>query len=119
MYPDRSRPGAKEVSLTGTVTRSPIRTCVGCRSARPKRELLRIARTPDGVQADPDARLPGRGAYVCPDPSCLVAARRRKATALRRALRGAGEHEVDQALDALSTAVRYEVPRGTVRSENA
>ncbi len=57
--------------------RVPIRTCVGCRQERPKRELLRIVRTPEGtVGFDPTGKRSGRGAYICPKPECLQAARR-------------------------------------------
>ncbi len=43
-----------------------MRTCVVCREKRPKRELLRIVRTPDGeVMLDASGRLDGRGGYVC------------------------------------------------------
>ncbi|WP_234554911.1 YlxR family protein [Thermus caliditerrae] len=49
----------------------PIRMCVACRRRRPKGELLRILLTADGFQLDPSGKLPGRGAYVCPDsPEC-------------------------------------------------
>lgn len=49
----------------------PQRTCVACRQARPKAELLRIVRTPeDGVRADPGGKAPGRGAYVCRNATC-------------------------------------------------
>ena len=42
---------------------------------RPKRELQRIVRRPDGVIAlDPTGRMPGRGAYICDQPACLEAA---------------------------------------------
>ena len=52
--------------------RIPSRSCVACRTARPKRDLLRIVRTPDGrVVADPSGRLAGRGAYVCDDAACI------------------------------------------------
>ena len=45
---------------------------MACRTARPKRDLLRIVRTPDGrIVADPTGRLAGRGAYVCSDPACI------------------------------------------------
>lgn len=68
----------------------PIRTCVGCRQERPKRELLRIVRTPDGaVLFDPTGKRSGRGAYICPRPECLEAARRGQQ--LERAL----EHPVE------------------------
>ena len=50
----------------------PQRTCIGCQVVRPKRELVRIVRTPAGeVVVDPTGRRPGRGAYICPDPHCL------------------------------------------------
>ena len=62
-----------------------MRTCVACRTSRPKRELQRIVRTPAGdVVADPSGRLAGRGAYVCPDTDCLSIAL--KKGALTRAL---------------------------------
>jgi len=106
--------------LSGTAPRAPVRTCIGCRRARVKRALLRVARTPEGVRFDPDARLPGRGAYLCPDPDCIAAARRRGASPLRRALKGSAEADVTAALDQLENHVVYhQVPAGTVRSENA
>lgn len=52
--------------------RPPVRTCLGCRRARPQAELLRVVRTPDGrVQPDPGRRGRGRGAYLCRQESCL------------------------------------------------
>jgi len=60
------------------VQREVIRTCVGCRKRKPKAELVRIVRAPDGhVWADVSGAAPGRGAYVCRDVACFVAARRR------------------------------------------
>ena len=53
---------------------------MACRTARPKRELVRIVRTPDGtVTEDPTGRLAGRGAYLCRDTACWDLAGRRKA----------------------------------------
>lgn len=50
----------------------PQRTCVGCRSVRPKGELVRIVRRPDGqVEVDPGGKMSGRGAYICPSRECL------------------------------------------------
>jgi uncharacterized protein len=42
----------------------PQRTCVGCRTVMPKRQMVRIVRTADGVQVDPTGKLAGRGAYL-------------------------------------------------------
>lgn len=50
----------------------PMRQCVGCREMKPKRELVRIVRSPEGdVSVDLKGRSPGRGAYVCRDEKCL------------------------------------------------
>ncbi|NLC15381.1 MAG: YlxR family protein [Firmicutes bacterium] len=52
--------------------RQPQRTCLGCREVRPKRELLRIVRTPEGaIEVDPTGKKSGRGAYVCPKGECV------------------------------------------------
>ncbi|MDA0676551.1 MAG: YlxR family protein [Chloroflexi bacterium] len=46
----------------------PLRTCVVCKEKKPKRDLLRIVRTPDGeVVLDSTGRANGRGSYVCGD----------------------------------------------------
>ena len=42
----------------------PQRTCVGCREVLPKRRLIRIVRTAEGVQVDPTSKMAGRGAYL-------------------------------------------------------
>nr|WP_245526805.1 YlxR family protein [Marinithermus hydrothermalis] len=53
--------------------------CVSCRRRRPKRELLRIVRTPEGFVIDRTGKRPGRGAYVCPDtPTCWEEKRLRR-----------------------------------------
>jgi predicted RNA-binding protein YlxR (DUF448 family) len=59
---------------------------VGCRTARPQAELVRIARRPDGALVV-GRTLPGRGAYLCAATfdACLDLADRRRA--LGRALR--------------------------------
>ena len=65
-------------------TSEPSRTCVGCRRVRPKNELVRVVRAPDGsVVVDRRSVAPGRGAYVCPDPACMKRARGRLIGALR------------------------------------
>ncbi len=48
----------------------PQRTCVGCRQVMPKRSLMRIVRTPAGVQVDPTGKIAGRGAYLHNLRSC-------------------------------------------------
>ena len=48
----------------------PQRTCVGCRTVLPKRQLTRIVRSPDGVQVDLTGKLTGRGAYLHDRRSC-------------------------------------------------
>ena len=57
----------------------PLRTCVGCRQVRPKRELVRIVQGPDGqIAIDNTGKQAGRGAYVCPDPACWEMAFKRE-----------------------------------------
>lgn len=57
----------------------PLRMCVGCRESKPKRELIRVVRGPDGsVSMDPGGKKPGRGAYVCRKESCLTRAIKQK-----------------------------------------
>ena len=76
----------------------PMRQCVGCREMKPKKELIRVVRSPEGaVSLDFRGKLPGRGAYVCPDSACL--ARARKARALERAFDTALPPEVYTALE--------------------
>jgi hypothetical protein len=49
----------------------PQRTCIACRQARPKRELIRIVRTPQGeLVIDETGKQNGRGAYLCPEKDC-------------------------------------------------
>ncbi len=49
----------------------PLRSCVACRETKPKRELLRIVRTPDNhVSIDATGKKSGRGAYLCARLSC-------------------------------------------------
>ena len=62
----------------------PLRQCLGCREMKPKRELIRVVRSPQGeISLDFHGKKPGRGAYLCPDPACLK--RIRKSRALERA----------------------------------
>ena len=63
----------------------PIRQCIGCRTQKPKNELIRVVRSPEGdVSLDFRGKAPGRGAYLCRDPQCLKKAA--KSRSLERAL---------------------------------
>ncbi|HEX3044204.1 MAG TPA: YlxR family protein [Bacillota bacterium] len=45
---------------------------MGCRTVRPKKELVRVVRSPEGsVLVDPSGKKSGRGAYTCPNLNCL------------------------------------------------
>lgn len=66
----------------------PTRTCLGCRRRRPRGELVRLVRGPDGVVAvDPRGRGAGRGAYLCAEAGCVE--RALKTGRLGHAFRGA------------------------------
>ena len=76
----------------------PLRQCVGCREMKPKPELIRVVKSPEGeVSLDFRGKKPGRGAYVCPDPECLKKAR--KSRALERAFSAPLPDEVYAALE--------------------
>ena len=67
----------------------PQRTCVGCREVLPKRRMIRLVRTAEGVQVDPTGKLAGRGAYLHDRRECW-----------ERAFRGALEHALKTNLTA-------------------
>ncbi len=55
-----------------TTKKIPMRMCIGCREMKPKRELIRVVKTPQGeIKLDKTGKLNGRGAYVCPNSDCL------------------------------------------------
>ena len=50
----------------------PMRTCIACRTEKPKKELIRIVKNKEGVFAvDRTGKLSGRGAYICDDKACV------------------------------------------------
>src|SRR5512132_929955 len=65
----------------------PQRTCVGCREVLPKRKMIRLVRTSEGVQVDPTGKLAGRGAYLHDRRECWD-----------RALKGALAHALKTTL---------------------
>jgi len=69
----------------------PMRQCLGCREMKPKRDLIRVVRSPEGtISIDTKGKAPGRGAYICHDLQCL-----------RRAIKG----------KAISRAFEIEIPQ--------
>ena len=94
---DGSRPTTVRADHTGSGVRGPIRTCIGCRQRVTAAELFRVvvAQGPGGasdrsgpvaaVVPDLHGRMPGRGAWLHPDPACVELAVRRRA--FGRALR--------------------------------
>lgn len=87
----------------------PERTCVACRRQRPKREMVRIVRTPDGgIVIDRTGKLSGRGAYLCRELSCWEAGLRRES--LARALKTTLSASERAALEAYAASLRAELP---------
>lgn len=80
------------------VKKIPQRQCVGCRTMRDKKELMRVVKSPQGsISLDFSGRSPGRGAYLCPTSACL--ARARKSRALERAFDTSIPAEVYDAME--------------------
>ena len=81
----------------------PMRMCVGCREMKPKKELLRVVRTPEGeVLIDPTGRKSGRGAYICASSECLARARKQR--------------QLDRAFECAVDAAAYEALEASVRA---
>ena len=67
--PRKSDPEGEAVQMQKKI---PERRCVGCNESKPKRELIRVVRAPDGtISADATGRKSGRGVYICPKEECL------------------------------------------------
>lgn len=57
----------------------PMRMCIGCHENKPKKELIRIVKSPEGeISLDFTGKKPGRGAYLCQDAGCLELARKQR-----------------------------------------
>lgn len=62
-----------------TERKIPVRRCTGCGEHFPKKELIRVLRTPEGeILLDESGKKSGRGAYICKNASCLKKARKAK-----------------------------------------
>lgn len=76
----------------------PLRLCVGCQEMKPKFELIRVIKTPEGeVTLDATGRKNGRGAYLCKNEECLK--KLRKTKGLERSLKIAIPQEVYDKLE--------------------
>lgn len=54
------------------IKKIPMRKCLGCMQSYPKKELIRVVRTPEGeICVDLTGKKSGRGAYVCKSEACL------------------------------------------------
>ncbi|MDA0700402.1 MAG: DUF448 domain-containing protein, partial [bacterium] len=90
------------MSATQSRTRHvPMRRCVVCRTARPKRELIRLVRGAAGWALDLRQRAGGRGTSLC--PSCALATVRRDDAARLKSVRRAFRQETDAVAAVLST----------------
>ncbi len=78
--------------------KTPMRMCLGCREMKPKLELMRVVRTPDGsIVLDKTGKVSGRGAYVCKNEECFK--KSVKSKALSRALEVQVEDDILLALE--------------------
>ncbi len=60
-----------------TPKKIPMRKCIGCNESKPKKELVRVVKSPEGeISVDLTGKKSGRGAYICPNAECLKKARK-------------------------------------------
>jgi predicted RNA-binding protein YlxR (DUF448 family) len=82
----------------------PLRTCIACQEKQPKRELIRVVRTPEGrIEVDPKGKRAGRGAYLCSSGQCWEVAL--DGDRLKRALRCPVSAEDERALRAFAESL--------------
>lgn len=87
----------------------PERTCTGCGQKKDKGEMVRIVADPSGrLVPDLKGNLPSRGAYVCPDGSCLTRASAGKLRASLKVARRAAEDQ-DELSDTVALSYRRRV----------
>jgi predicted RNA-binding protein YlxR (DUF448 family) len=82
----------------------PLRRCVACRGQKPRSALLRVAGVEGKAVFDARAALPGRGAWLCKEEKCLLAAVKMKAVS--RALKGKGRDPSAEELRAWVAAAK-------------
>ncbi len=55
----------------------PMRMCLGCNEMKPKKELMRVVKSPEGeISLDFTGKKNGRGAYICRSAECFDMARK-------------------------------------------
>jgi len=98
---------------------TPHRTCIACRRTGPKHSFTRLVRAADGrITIDHTGSAPGRGAYLCPAPSCWHTALKRRS--LERALRVKGLHPADRvALEQFAYYLEQTPAEGTQHHSNS
>jgi len=93
----------------------PQRKCVACQQMKPKRELIRVVRTPQGeIEIDLTGKKAGRGAYLCGQASCFKLAK--KAKAFERALKVPVDAAIYDRLEADFIRVEDEFKAGKERA---
>ncbi len=84
----------------------PDRMCLGCRTIHPKKDMIRVVRSPENVYSvDMTGKSPGRGAYICRSEECF-----------RRAEK---EHGFERAFKSRMEAAIYETLRKEIFQEEA
>ncbi len=86
----------------------PMRKCVASQEMFPKKELIRVVRTPDNeIRIDPTGKKSGRGAYVCAKEEYVDLAKKKKA--LDRALKTkVGEEVYEHLREYITTGKLHE-----------
>ena len=84
----------------------PERMCLGCRAVHPKKDMIRVVRSPENVYSvDMTGKSPGRGAYICRNEECF-----------RRAEK---EHGFERAFKSKMEAAIYETLRKEIFQDEA
>ena len=84
----------------------PMRMCLGCGENKPKRELVRVVKSPEGeISLDLTGKKSGRGAYICRSAECFAKARK------ARRFEKSFSCRIDDSV--------YEVMENELRSENS
>ncbi len=55
-----------------------MRTCIACRTEKPKKELVRVVKFGEEIKLDLTGKANGRGAYVCNDKECIMKLKKQK-----------------------------------------